>query len=71
MVLMPSARAMAHACCPPAPPKHASTCAEASYPRICVSARMGRHMASFATRMKPMATSSTEDTGVPAGGWGG
>lgn len=33
MVRMPSASAMAHACCPPAPPKHASTCAAVSYPR--------------------------------------
>jgi hypothetical protein len=30
MVFMPSEVAMAHACCPPAPPKHASTCAAAS-----------------------------------------
>lgn len=31
--LMPRARAMAHACCPPAPPKHASTCRAVSWPR--------------------------------------
>lgn len=31
-VSMPRARAMAHACCPPAPPKQASTWAEGSWP---------------------------------------
>lgn len=29
---IPKDLAIAHACCPPAPPKHASTCLEVSYP---------------------------------------
>ena len=53
---MPSDRAMEHACCPPAPPKHASTCRAVSWPRAWVRALIGRHMVSLATRMKPMAT---------------
>ena len=32
-VRMPRARAMAHTCCAPAPPKHASTCDLGSKPR--------------------------------------
>ena len=34
MVRIPRARAIAQACCPPAPPKEASTCCDTSYPRI-------------------------------------
>ena len=34
---MPSARAMAHACWPPAPPKHARTWREVSWPRACTT----------------------------------
>ena len=56
MVFMPRERAIAQACCPPAPPKHASACAATSYPFIWVRALMGRHMVSFATLMNPMAT---------------
>ncbi len=59
-VLMPNERAREQACWPPAPPNEARMCFEALYPRASVSARMGRHMISFATRMKPCATSSTE-----------
>lgn len=117
-VFIPKARAIAQACWPPAPPKHASTCWDVSWPLACegmrggwrkrdiekksmtinvfkclahltdetpkacgaslirnkkkqsrgkgfnskftcVRALIGRHIASFATRMKPMATSST------------
>ncbi len=65
MVFMPSALASAHACCPPAPPKHASTCVDASKPFICVRARMGRHMASLATRMNPMVMSSKDLGALP------
>jgi hypothetical protein len=57
-VLIPRERAIAQACCGPAPPNVASTCCVTSYPRICVSARIGRHIASFATWMNPYATSS-------------
>ncbi|KAI9577718.1 hypothetical protein GQX74_010905 [Glossina fuscipes] len=46
---MPNSRAMAQACCPPAPPKHTKTCFEVSKPRACVKALIGRHMASLAT----------------------
>lgn len=34
-VFMPRLRAMAQACCPPAPPKHANTCREVSWPLAC------------------------------------
>ena len=56
IVRMPRDRAIAQACCPPAPPKEARTCCETSKPRICVSARIGRHMVSLATLIKPIAT---------------
>jgi hypothetical protein len=64
-VCIPSCLAIAHACCPPAPPKQASTCWLASKPRACVNARMGLHIASFATSMKPRATSETDFWGFP------
>jgi hypothetical protein len=49
---------MAQACCPPAPPKQANTWRDVSRHLACVSARIGRHIDSLATRMNPMATSS-------------
>lgn len=43
-VSMPRARAMAQACCPPAPPKQASTWAEGSWPRAWAARRQsGAH----------------------------
>lgn len=66
---MPSARAMAQACCPPAPPKQASTWCEVSWPLAWVRERMGRHMLSLATRMKPMATCSTVSGEGGPGAW--
>ena len=57
-VRMPRDRAMAHACCGPAPPKAARTCDAVSKPLLSVISRIGRHIASFATRRYPSATSS-------------
>mmetsp|Transcript_29703 Transcript_29703/g.74271 ORF Transcript_29703/g.74271 Transcript_29703/m.74271 type:complete len:216 (-) Transcript_29703:930-1577(-) len=62
---MPSARAMAQACCGPAPPNAARTCDAVSYPLLSVISLMGRHMASFATRRYPSATSSGVIGAVP------
>ena len=44
----------------------ASPVTESNLTRICVSARMGRHMVSLATLMKPIATSSALLAGCPA-----
>ena len=52
-VRMPRDRAMAHACCGPAPPKAARTCDAVSKPLLSVISRIGRHIASFATRKVP------------------
>ena len=56
--LMPSARATAQACCGPAPPNAARTCAEVSCPLLSVIWRIGRHIASSATFKYPSAISS-------------
>jgi len=56
---IPKDLAIEHACWPPAPPKHASTCRAVSCPLASVRALIGRHMVSLATVIKPMATCST------------
>lgn len=56
---IPKDLAIEHACCPPAPPKHASTWRAVSWPLASVSALIGRHIVSLATVMKPIATCST------------
>ena len=55
---IPREAAIAHACCPPAPPKVAKTCFAVSYPLACVRALIGLHIASLATVINPIATSS-------------
>lgn len=57
---MPSDLAMEQACWPPAPPKHASTCLEVSCPLAWVSALIGRHIASLATLINPIAIASMD-----------
>lgn len=57
---MPKALAIAHACCPPAPPKHANTCFDVSNPRASVKTLIGLHIASFAMSIKPIAIASTD-----------
>ena len=59
----PNSLAMLQACCPPAPPKQASTCSLMSKPRMTEISRMGRTMTSFATRKNPRATSSFDNSG--------
>ena len=66
---MPRERAMAQACCGPAPPKVASTCPLMWYPRITEISRMARAMTALATRMYPRATSSTLRAGRPPADW--
>ena len=50
---MPSSRARAQACCPPAPPKATRVCSRTSSPREAASFLMGATIAALAMRRKP------------------
>ena len=64
-VRMPRDRAMAHACCGPAPPKAARTCGAVSKPLLSVISRIGRHIASFATRGTPAPPPRSSEARIP------